>query len=107
MTSRWLTSEFWLCRSHMQSVRLPARIDKCWFANCKTHRPDEAFRPEPVEEPEPVVAPVSYMRSTVQRCSWRGCTEQVRENSKYCSRRCSNRNARSRHRKRKNETIAA
>jgi len=30
-------------------------------------------------------------------CAWPGCTNPRRPNSKYCSRACSNKNARSRH----------
>ncbi len=107
MNSRWLNSDFWICKSHMQSVRLPARIEHCWFSNCDTHRPDMALQPEKVDEPEVTPAAISYLRAGTQRCTWKGCTNEVRENSKYCSRKCSNRNARSRHRKRKREELAA
>lgn len=34
-------------------------------------------------------------------CQWHGCTKTVRPGSKYCSRACSNKNARSRYKQRK------
>jgi hypothetical protein len=34
------------------------------------------------------------------RCAWDGCAKRRRKNSKYCSRNCSNKNARARHKKR-------
>jgi membrane protein involved in colicin uptake len=34
------------------------------------------------------------------RCEWEGCTNSVRPGSKYCSRECSNKNARWRHKQR-------
>ena len=37
-------------------------------------------------------------------CAWEGCEKSSRSNSKYCSRECSNKNARARHRLRKNAT---
>ena len=33
----------------------------------------------------------------IARCAWEGCNEPHRSRSKYCSRDCSNRNARARH----------
>ena len=33
-------------------------------------------------------------------CAWSLCSNRARDNSKYCSRDCSNRNARARHRER-------
>lgn len=36
-----------------------------------------------------------------EMCSWDGCGKPARPRSKYCSRNCSNKNARSRHAKRK------
>jgi len=37
------------------------------------------------------------------RCSWAGCGNPPRPNSKYCSRECSNKNARQRYKKRKDK----
>ncbi|MCB9663640.1 MAG: hypothetical protein H6732_05990 [Alphaproteobacteria bacterium] len=36
-------------------------------------------------------------------CAWRECSEPARDGSKYCSRECSNKNARARYAKRKAE----
>jgi hypothetical protein len=33
-------------------------------------------------------------------CAWSLCSDRARDNSKYCSRDCSNKNARARHRER-------
>lgn len=39
-------------------------------------------------------------RSCESLCAWEGCEKEARSTSKYCSRSCSNKNARARHRKR-------
>jgi hypothetical protein len=36
-----------------------------------------------------------------QICAWKNCEKVARPNSKYCSRNCSNKNARARHASRK------
>lgn len=41
------------------------------------------------------------------RCSWKDCEEPARRTSIYCSRSCSNKNARWRHRQRQEETDGA
>ncbi|TNF37740.1 MAG: hypothetical protein EP329_02225 [Deltaproteobacteria bacterium] len=53
-------------------------------------RPEEEILPEP----KPTLA------EGVEQCAWDGCTQPARPGSKYCSRRCSNRNARKRFRER-------
>jgi hypothetical protein len=40
-------------------------------------------------------------------CAWKGCEKQARPNSKYCSRNCSNKNARARHAARKRTPTAS
>jgi hypothetical protein len=45
--------------------------------------------------------------SSVETCEWPGCTNARAPNSKYCSRACSNKNARSRHAQRKKTEEAA
>jgi hypothetical protein len=56
-------------------------------------------RPEPVPEPvEIAIRPMGF-----NTCDWHSCHDPARPGSKYCSRRCSNRNARQRHRRRKRE----
>lgn len=49
----------------------------------------------PAETPTPVIAAGENM------CQWAGCGKQARPRSKYCSRNCSNKNARARHAARK------
>ena len=39
-------------------------------------------------------------RARESLCAWEGCGNKARNTSKYCSRSCSNKNARERHRKR-------
>jgi len=53
-------------------------------------RPEEEILPEP----KPTLP------EGVELCAWEGCTQHARPGSKYCSRRCSNRNARKRFRER-------
>ena len=72
-----------------------------------SQRPDEAQRPEELPEPEPVAAnqgdmPVLFIGLPgTERCAYEPCNNAAREGSKYCSRACSNRNARKRHKIRK------
>ena len=78
----------------------------------------DAGSPEPVEVVEaPVVAEPEAAAPDAddedsERCAWHQCSNMRRANSKYCSRSCSNKNARARHKKRKrtgddDETAAA
>ena len=72
------------------------------MVGCST-RPPEELRPEELPEPEPMP------RDTVvfiglpgtERCAYEACNNAARAGSKYCSRACSNRNARKRHKVRK------
>jgi hypothetical protein len=56
--------------------------------------PPAAAADKPEAEP---VAPAGDFRP----CNWPGCGKPARPRSKYCSRNCSNKNARSRHAQRK------
>lgn len=154
--SRWKNHDVWLCLNHLPAVRYRAGQDDCWYAGCKTKRPDEAGRPEKSEEapppprprprarprrpvvrpavaPTPAVvaeapaaAPVAAKVTTPvpassnasldedgedvteaevdfdpeEKCAWPPCTKKKRPRSKYCSRNCSNKFARWRHRQR-------
>ncbi|MCA9567656.1 MAG: hypothetical protein KC656_07430 [Myxococcales bacterium] len=53
----------------------------------------------PRVEPAPAPAPVTP-EEPVEACAWDGCSKAARPGSKYCSRACSNRNARARYKKR-------
>lgn len=54
---------------------------------------------EPVVETSPESAEAAPARGP-NMCSWKDCGKPARPNSKYCSRNCSNKNARYRHRQR-------
>jgi len=54
-------------------------------------RPEEEIRPAPK---------LDLLAEGAEQCAWDGCTHAARDGSKYCSRRCSNRNARKRFRER-------
>lgn len=95
----WESAEFWVCIQHMGGVRLPAAATECYYRRCDSVRPDMALRPEPA--PEPIE--ISICPPGISICDWHSCSDVARPGSKYCSRRCSNRNARQRHRKRKRE----
>jgi hypothetical protein len=51
---------------------------------------------------EPAAPAAAVVTSDEQQCAWNGCHNPRRNNSKYCSRECSNRNARSRYKTRHN-----
>lgn len=68
--------DHWCCEGHLQTVRLPAAADRCWYYRCPSQRPLLAS----------------------EMCAWPECEEARRATSKYCSRACSNKNARKRHR---------
>jgi len=118
--SRWNDHNHWQCLKHVPPVKLPSSSARCWFVGCSA-RPSEEERPvwvAPVERPAPVDAPVVALRSapsarrtTAQpsapastqnaahegsSCALESCANQARGGSKYCSRACSNRNARRR-----------
>ncbi len=95
----WDSARIWVCARHMRGVRLPAEATSCYYHKCDSTRPSMSERPEPSAEPEPVAPIVRAPR--LRACDWTQCREPARPGSKYCSRRCSNRNARQRHRKRK------
>lgn len=67
-------------------------------------------------EDDPVPAPSSEAPSATATasgpqdesvCAWDGCSNPRRPRSKYCSRQCSNKNARSRHKKRRRGNLEA
>jgi len=75
------------------------------MVGCST-RPAEALRPEELPEPEPMpltdTGAVAYIGAPgTERCAYEACRNAARDGSKYCSRACSNRNARKRHKVRK------
>lgn len=92
----WKNHRAWLCLDHVPPISLPASATKCWMRGCTAHRPDLEARPEEEILPVPALAAAEGG----ERCAWEGCAHAAREGSKYCSRRCSNRNARKRFRER-------
>lgn len=65
------------------------------IATMRAAPPRVVARPVPVVEP-----PVKPAAEAAPTCGWAGCDAPPRSNSKYCSRNCSNRNARMRHKRR-------
>lgn len=123
--SRWKDHDHWQCLKHVPPVTLPHTSARCWFVGC-SHRPSDMIRPAwiaPVEDteapPAAIVAirpipvrlaePATKADNTVAhsapaehlRCAYELCSNEARDGSKYCSRTCSNRNARRRFKARK------
>ena len=103
----WLTDDIWLCRSHMTFVRLPASADQCWYARCSTRPPrskrlrKSELRDAVRESATPRTVP------DVDQCTWKSCQKPARPRSKYCSRECSNKNARARYSAKSKDRSAA
>ena len=103
----WLTDEIWLCRSHMTFVRLPASASRCWYARCSS-RPAKSQRLRKSQLSEAVRESAAPRKEPeLNRCAWNGCKEEARPRSKYCSRECSNKNARSRYNSAKSKSRSA
>ena len=93
----WKNHRAWMCLGHVPPISLPATATQCWMRGCMAHRPDLEDRPDEEILPMPRLAGVA---EGTELCAWDGCTHAARDGSKYCSRRCSNRNARKRFRER-------
>ena len=91
--------EFWFCRSHihLQTKRYRPVCETCTYAKCPGRRPP------PVEKIAMGVGNIAGIRKLElwPSCVWEPCDRMKRKNSKYCSRACSNKNARARHAARK------
>lgn len=100
--SRWKDHDHWQCLGHVPPISLPASATRCWMVGCGS-RPPEEQRPEPLPEPiQTAEETVTYLGLPgTERCAYEGCPNAARAGSKYCSRACSNRNARKRHKLRK------
>lgn len=62
---------------------------------------DRRWRERAQSTAQDVVVPVVKSgAATDEECAWPGCEKTQRPNSKYCSRACSNKNARARHKAR-------
>lgn len=95
---RWKDHGHWQCLAHVPPITLPASAERCWMVRC-SERPLEDERPEEVDTP-PAQVPFVGLPGTAP-CAFDSCTNAAREGSKYCSRACSNRNARKRFKMRK------
>lgn len=99
--SRWKDHEHWQCQGHVPPINLPASAARCWMVGCSV-RPPEELRPEPLPEPLSTESALAYIGAPgTERCAYEPCKNIARPGSKYCSRACSNRNARKRHKERK------
>lgn len=67
---------------------------------------DRRWRVRVQESAQDVVAAPSSAEGvgSEQECAWPGCTKPRRPNSKYCTRACSNKNARARHKARQKKS---
>jgi hypothetical protein len=96
--------EAWYCSNHLPAIRI---LTHCNMAGCNTQVTNadreaagliEEARNAPVLRPmrktEPSPLPVKPIQITSTFCSLEGCLNESAGNSKYCSRSCSNKNAR-------------
>lgn len=118
----WKNKQFWICPKHLPSVRIPASIAACWYAGCTSRRPPPSADNGRIIPTRTIPKPkrnvkVTRSRSTTRAmplkssattasanqvlCAWIECDKGpnggrafARKRSKYCSRDCSNRNAR-------------
>ena len=98
----WKDHDHWACLAHVPPISLPASAPRCWMVGCSV-RPAEDQRPdEVIPEPEPERPDnVKVLSVGGGVCAYPACQNIAREGSKYCSRTCSNRNARKRHKQRR------
>lgn len=83
----------------------------CTFSDCAVRcsgRPEKFIRvPVRAEPPPPPikvylkVRPKPKPKNVIKKCAWHRCEHVARLNRKYCSKACSNRNARRCYRERK------
>lgn len=125
MKQKWIDTNTWACLQHIPAAKIPSNGEKCWF--CKAPRPPLAMgqklppaRPNVTELSKPSVkkvgkaikklkpsfTSVAESKSVRAKCSWHECVKTAAPNSKYCSRNCSNKNARSRHKAAKGSAAA-
>lgn len=102
----WKDHDHWQCLAHVPPIKLPASAARCWMVGCSV-RPSESERPEEVIAPPAPVALATVKvlavapAAGVEKCAYPACSNAARDGSKYCSRACSNRNARKRHKERR------
>ncbi len=59
--------------------------------------PAKAAKPRAITEAKKATKAAVESAVGTEECAWPGCAKPARKNSKYCSRACSNKNARHRH----------
>lgn len=121
--SYWKDSTTWICSKHLPSIEVPSSMGACPFVGCDSIRPRHG-RPTPTEgstsetpvtqassttsSPTPSVTRAKKKAPTpvpaVELCNWFKCDKgengdpaPSRPRSKYCSKDCSNKNARHRY----------
>jgi hypothetical protein len=119
MKQKWIDTITWACLQHIPAAKLPANCEKCWF--CKAQRPplpngqqlppprprlSDPPRPLPKKR-KPSFTSVAETGSVPAKCAWHDCVKTAAPSSKYCSRNCSNKNARARHKAAKATTPPA
>ncbi len=127
MEGTWLDDDHWICTRHARAVVLPASAARCWYVGCSVRppRPGKAdASPGDAERQPSRVSPQARRHAEklarglptvlsqrvrrqeaaaqgadqgARRCALPGCDNPARPRSKYCSRACSNRNARARY----------
>lgn len=95
----WISFDIWTCPRHIPMTKFPPSVKACWY--CGAEQPPAAIAPPP--PPREYGAPPGKIRAEVgtERCAWPGCPNMATTKSKYCSRNCSNKNARRRAAERK------
>jgi hypothetical protein len=98
-------------RAEFVKLQAAAKRPHAWVTAPPVPAPAPTFEAHPTPSPPPAPrirstpkakAPVvEAATQTKAACAWKDCDEIPRTASKYCSRRCSNKNARWRHAKRR------
>ena len=101
--SRWVDAETWACLRHAPSLVLPTSQKRCWL--CKNLRPELTCKPVKTEESSKPLKKEENSKPEVITCDLEDCLNSPVSGSKYCSRNCSNKNARKRYNRRKNKNL--
>ena len=104
----WFDENTWICPQHLPGTRLPAGLEECWYNHCKSVRPE---RQKKKDRTMAVPSEIKVVRTKFKDpvvdtdknavCAWHECDSPATGKSKYCSRNCSNKNARARYKARK------
>lgn len=100
---RWIAFDIWTCPRHIPMTKIPSSVKTCWYCGAD-QPPVEAAPPPP---PRAYGAPPGKLRAepSSRLCAWPGCQNLATTKSKYCSRNCSNKNARARAAQRKDGEV--